>query len=59
MRIHIKKVNGKWEVNGKPYCQLEGKEKAFFNEFLIAMRLNYKIENQPTVVAENYVGEKL
>jgi hypothetical protein len=61
MRIQIKKVNGKWEVNGKSYSTLEGKEKLFFEEFLVAMRLNYHFEKskRELVVAENYIGEKL
>ena len=56
MRITIKKVNGKWEVNGKHYNQLQGVEKKFFDEFVTAMKLGYKIENDESVTAENYIG---
>lgn len=59
MRISIKKVGKKWEVNGKCPNKLQGVEKTFFEEFLISMRLNYKIENNETITAENYIGEKI
>jgi len=39
MKMDIKRVSGKWLLNGKQYPELEGKEKTFFDEFLIAMRL--------------------
>jgi len=52
MEIKIKLENGVWFVNDKSYNDLNVKEKQFFLEFLIAMRLvkdpnellvNYKI----------------
>ncbi len=39
IKMDIKRVSGKWLLNGKQYPELEGKEKTFFDEFLIAMRL--------------------
>lgn len=60
MKITIKKVHGKWQINGKSYNNLTPVEKSFFNEFIIAMRLCYDLENIPeTPSAENYIGEKL
>jgi hypothetical protein len=58
MKIEIKKVNGKWEVNGKSYSTLSGSEKLFFEEFLSEMRLNYHFEKSKAelVVDENYIG---
>lgn len=38
-KIEIIKENGKWLVNGKPYAELSYTEKLFFDEFLIAIRL--------------------
>jgi hypothetical protein len=38
-KIEIVKENGKWLVNGKPYAELSYTEKLFFDEFLIAIRL--------------------
>lgn len=64
MKITIKKERGKWLVNGKKYSDLAGPEKTFFDEFIVAMRLNYEIENpnqssSPETTAQDYVGEKL
>jgi len=38
-KMDIKRIAGKWMLNGKSYPELEGKEKTFFDEFIIAMRL--------------------
>lgn len=60
MKITIKKVNGKWLINGKQYNQLSTVEKSFFDEFIVAMRMNYDLENlQDVPDAENYIGEKI
>jgi len=60
MRISIKKVGKKWEVNGKCPNKLQGVEKTFFEEFLVAMKLDYTIENKEVLLtAENYIGEKI
>lgn len=60
MRISIEKVNGKWLINGKCYSELSDVEKTFFDEFIIAMRLNWELEYQKKLPpAENYVGEKI
>lgn len=37
--IVIKLKDGKWLVNDKPYSELGGLEKIFFDEFLIAARI--------------------
>lgn len=42
--IEIKKVNTKWLINGKPYVDLSEREKRFFDEFIIAMRINFGAE---------------
>jgi len=42
--IEIKKVNTKWLINGKQYADLSEREKIFFDEFLIAMRINFGAE---------------
>lgn len=36
--IDIKLESGKWLINDKPYQDLSWPEKAFFDEFLFAMR---------------------
>jgi len=38
-RIEIKKINAKWLVNGKQYADLSDREKSFFDEFIILMKL--------------------
>jgi hypothetical protein len=43
-KMDIKRVAGKWLLNGKQYFELEGKEKTFFDEFIIAMRLMKEME---------------
>ncbi len=37
-KIEITKTNGKWLVNGKPYFNINDKEKRFFDEFILAMK---------------------
>ena len=46
MKIEIIKYNGKWLINGKQYHELEYTEKMFFDEFLIAMKLDFEAEKQ-------------
>lgn len=46
--VHIKLDNGKWLINGKQYHELSYQEKIFFDEFLIAMRLNIEVEKSKT-----------
>jgi hypothetical protein len=46
MKMEIKRIAGKWLLNGKQYAELEGKEKTFFDEFLIAMRLMKGIDKR-------------
>lgn len=43
--IEITKPNGKWLINGKSYAELDWIEKYFFDEFLLAMRMEFN-ENQ-------------
>lgn len=57
MRITIKKVGKNWEVNGKKPEKLQRVEKQFFDEFLLAIKLGYQMENNTTVTAENYIGQ--
>ena len=42
--IVITKTNGKWLVNGKPYYNINDKEKRFFDEFILAMKWEKQIE---------------
>lgn len=58
MKITIKKVNKGWLVNGKEVEKLEGTEKTFFNEFLIAVKLNSNTEQLAAEIptTENYKG---
>lgn len=42
--IHIKLEGGKWLINGKQYHELSYSEKVFFDEFLIAMKINFEAE---------------
>lgn len=44
MKIEIKKIEAKWLINGKQYKYLSGKEKKFFDEFVLAMKWNYECE---------------
>lgn len=43
-KIEIKLEYGKWLINGKTYQQLDYLEKEFFDEFLVAMRINFGAE---------------
>ena len=38
MKMEIRKIDGKWLINGKPYDQVSDEEKKFFNEFLLFMK---------------------
>lgn len=42
--IVITKTNGKWLVNGKPYFNINDKEKRFFDEFILAMKWEKQME---------------
>lgn len=42
MTIEIKLENGKWLINGKIYTELSLSEKIFFDEFIVAMKINYQ-----------------
>ena len=44
-KIEIVLENGKWLINGKQYSELSYSEKTFFDEFLIAVRINIGAEN--------------
>jgi hypothetical protein len=39
-KIEILLENGKWLINGKQYNELTFPEKQFFDEFLLAVRLD-------------------
>lgn len=43
-KVEIILDNGKWFINGKQYHELSYSEKMFFDEFLIAMKLNFEEE---------------
>lgn len=51
MKITIRQVGDTFEVNGKSPDELEGLEKKFFEEFLISMKLGYKILTNETLTA--------
>jgi len=42
MKIEIKKVDGKWTVNNKMYCDLDMHEKRFMEDFFYEVRLEQK-----------------
>jgi hypothetical protein len=42
LKIEITRINGKWLINGKPYTELTYAERAFFDEFLLEMRINFE-----------------
>jgi hypothetical protein len=42
MSITIKRENGKWLVNGKPYNELNFTEQKFLNQFFIELKLETK-----------------
>lgn len=44
MKIEIKKIDGKWLINGKTYNKISEEEKIFFDEFILAMRWQYECE---------------
>jgi hypothetical protein len=48
-KIEIKRINSKWLINGKQYPELCGTEKTFFDEFLIAMRINFEAEKHSQI----------
>jgi hypothetical protein len=45
-KIEITLKSGKWLINGKPYQDLCWVERTFFDEFLIAMRINFEAEKK-------------
>lgn len=50
--ITIELVNSKWLINGKQYSELTYSERAFFDEFLIAMRINFGAEKHDELVSK-------
>lgn len=44
-RVEVMLKNGKWLINGRLYQDLQKKEKEFFDNFLVAMRIEKGIEN--------------
>lgn len=44
MKIEIKKISGKWLINGKSYDKISEEEKKFFDEFILSMRWQYECE---------------
>ena len=38
MIIEIKRTNGRWLINGKPYSEINDEEKEFFDSFIIFMK---------------------
>ena len=44
MKIEINKTDGKWLINRKQYADLSDEEKQFFDEFILAMKWQFKIE---------------
>ena len=57
-KIEIALENGKWLINGKQYHELGGTERIFFDEFLIAMRINFEAERSVSK-PQDYIGEKI
>ena len=57
-KIEIALENGKWLINGKSYHELSYSEKTFFDEFLIAMRINFEAERS-ILKPQDYIGEKI
>lgn len=45
-KIEIQLINGKWLINGKEYKDLTYVEKNFFDEFLVAIKLNFEAEKK-------------
>lgn len=59
-KIEIQLKDGKWLINGKPYQQLQGIEKEFFDKFLVEMKSIAQLEKQSFEVDHNnYLSEKL
>lgn len=48
-KIEIKLENGNWLINGKLYTELSHSERSFFDEFLIAMRINFEAEKHSSI----------
>lgn len=46
MKIEIIKCNGRWLINNKPYNEISDEEKAFFDEFLVTMKLGFEAEKR-------------
>jgi len=38
MKVEIKRIDGRWLINGKPYHKATEKEMEFFNEFFLFMK---------------------
>lgn len=45
MKLEIKKINGKWLVNNKPYQELDIMERHFMDEFFREVKLIELTEN--------------
>lgn len=59
-KIEIELKDGKWLINNKPYQQLQGIEKDFFDKFLIEMKSIAQLEKQSFEVDQtSYLSEKL
>lgn len=44
MVVEINKTDGKWLINGMPYDNISEEEKQFFDEFIIARKMQYECE---------------
>lgn len=45
-KISIELKDAKWLINGKTYKELTTEERDFFDQFLIAMRINFEAKNK-------------
>lgn len=45
-KIEIVLTDGKWLINEKPYSALSDTEKEFFDNFIVAVRLDNKISSR-------------
>lgn len=54
MTITIKKTDGRWLVNNKPYSELNFSEMMFFDEFLRSVRSEQLVKSKSIVHDENF-----
>lgn len=57
--MNIKKIDGKWVLNGKPYRKLAGEEKIFFEKFIVMMKGEKEIESEKIREVQDRAADRI